>query len=180
MNDKFDQFVKKQVQSLEASGGKLSIEKEKAMWLEKLDQLYSLVRESLSKYIHEGSIELELSDIDLTEELLGTYRVQEARITVGQQVVKLTPVGTFLIGARGRVDMTGPRGSARFTIVPPGARAPKIRVTIVTPGETPSPSEPIDPPETWIWKIATPPPRITYIDLTHETFREALMGVVNG
>jgi len=180
MSDKFDQFVKKQIKSSGAHGGKLDIEKEKAMWLEKLNQLYSLVKESLSEYITDGSIELEFSDIALTEELLGTYIVQEARIAVGQQIVKLKPLGTFLIGARGRVDMIGPRGTTRFTIVPPGARAPQVRVTIVLPGETAPTPEPIEPPETWVWKIATPPPRITYIDLTKESFREVLMGVVNG
>lgn len=180
MNDKFDEFVKKQNESSGADGGKLDIDKEMAMWIEKLDQLYLLVKNSLSKYIDVGTIELEFSYIALTEELLGTYTVREARIAVGQQLVKLTPIGTFLIGARGRVDMIGSRGAARFMILPPEARAPQVRVTIVLPGETSPTSEPIEPPETWVWKIATPPPRITYIDLTEESFREALMGVVNG
>ena len=35
MSDKFDQFVKKQIESSGANGGKLDIEKEKVMWLEK-------------------------------------------------------------------------------------------------------------------------------------------------
>jgi hypothetical protein len=180
MSDKFDQFVKKQIASSGTSEDKLDLAKEKEMWLAKLEQLYSLVSESLSEYIADRSIVLEYSDVILTEELLGSYPVREAHIAVGRDVVKLKPIGTFLIGSRGRVDMVGPKGATRLTIVPPGARAPRVRVTIVHHGETPPADEPVDPPETWVWKIATPPPRITYIDLTKESFREALMGVVNG
>jgi hypothetical protein len=180
MSDKFKEFVTTQIESSKSAGGELNLEKEKAMWLEKLDQLYSLVRESLSEYINDGSIGVDFSDVALTEELLGTYTVQEAHIRVGRQVVKLKPVGTFLIGARGRVDMIGPRGITRFTVVPPGVSAVRVRVDVVLPGQTPRPPEPVAPPETWVWKIATPPPRITYIDLTPESFREALIGVVDG
>jgi hypothetical protein len=32
----------------------------------------------------------------------------------------------------------------------------------------------------WDWKIATPPPRIQYINLEQDTFLEALMEVVGG
>lgn len=180
MSDKFDQFVNKQIGSSENDGGTLDLDKEKEMWLEKLGQLYSLVEESLAEYIADGRINIERSDMALTEELLGTYIVQEARIIIGRQLVKLTPIGTFLIGARGRVDMSGPRGITRFTIVPPGARAPHVRVTVVVLGQMLPTDEPIVQPETWVWKIATPPPRITYIDLTKESFREALMSVIDG
>ncbi|WP_156516572.1 hypothetical protein [Paraburkholderia caribensis] len=180
MSDKFDQFVKKQVESSKSGGGQIDLEKEKSMWLQKLDQLYSLIEDGLSDYIKDGSIRLSFVETTLTEDLLGTYAVREAHITIGTQSVKLRPLGTFLIGARGRVDMTGPRGITRFTIVPPDATAPRVRVTVLSPGQTPPQQEAVAPPETWVWKIATPPPRITYIDLTPETFREALIGVVNG
>ncbi len=180
MTTKFDEFVKQNTQSVTKQGETLSLDQEKTMWIEKLDQLYSLVKKSLSDYIDNGSIQLKLSNTTLTEELLGTYTVQEAHIAVGRQTVKLQPVGTFLVGARGRVDLKGPRGSTRLVVVPPNSREPKVRVSITSNGETPLAQAPIDPPETWVWKIATPPPRVTYIDLTIESFREALMGVVNG
>jgi hypothetical protein len=184
MSDKFDEFVKKQIESSEADSGGLSLEREKAIWLEKLEQLYSLVRQSLSKYLGDGSIRLEFSDITLQEEQLGSYTVKEAHVAMGRQVVKLTPLGTFLLGARGRVDMTGPRGIARFVVVPPGARAPQVIITAAVLGATAPPAPPIKSktaaPETWVWKIATQPPRVTYVELTEESFREALMKVVNG
>lgn len=176
MSDKFDQFVKKQVEA----SREIDLAQEKEIWLKKLDQLYGLVEESLAAYTKNGSISVRYTDMPLTEELLGTYVVKAADIAIGGQRVKLKPVGTFLIGARGRVDMTGPRGVTRFTIVPPDATAPRVRVTVQMPGQTTPSNEPVAAPETWVWKIATPPPQVTYIDLTLETFRDALIGVVNG
>jgi hypothetical protein len=142
-----------------------------------------MVSDSLSEYIADGSIKLQFSDIVLHEELLGNYKVREARITVGKQVVNLKPIGTFLIGARGRVDMTGPRGVARFMVVPPESRGLSVRVTVSVVGSAPTAppiEKPVAPPESWVWKLASGPPRITYIDLTKESFREVLMGVVSG
>jgi hypothetical protein len=177
VSDIFDEFIKKQNESAGVEKKGLSIEQEKSMWLGKINELYALVEDSLSEYICTGLAQFAKNDISITEELIGKYAVQEALINLGRQVIKLTPVGTFLIGARGRVDMKGPMGNVRFVIVPPDSTGPRIRITI---GDSEVPADPIIPPETWAWKIATPPPRVTYIDLTKESFREALMGVVNG
>jgi hypothetical protein len=182
MNNTFDDFVRQQIATSTDGGNGLDLEQEKSMWLEKLDQLYELIRDSLSQYIVDGSIRLEMEDVALHEEQLGTYLAKSARIMIGRQVVLLNPVGTFLIGSRGRVDMDGPRGKVLFTIVPPDANAPKVRVTVSLNGIPPAhqSQEQSAPPETWVWKIATPPPRITYIELNQDSFRAALMGVVNG
>jgi hypothetical protein len=119
--------------------------------------------------------------VTLTEEQLGSYPAKAGRIVIGNQVVELKPLGTFLIGARGRVDMVGPRGIARFVIVPPDAKGFTVRVSVVKPGERPtSPEKPTVPPSAWRWKLVTSPPRISYIELTQESFRDALVGVVDG
>ncbi|AYZ65195.1 hypothetical protein EGY31_17825 [Burkholderia multivorans] len=183
MSDNFDDFIRKQVRSSADEGKPLDLTKEKQTWLTKLDELYELVRVSLREYIDDGSINMEVTDFLLHEQLLGSYTAKAARIMVGRQVVTLKPVGTFLIGARGRVDMTGPRGITKFVIVPPNAERVRVTITEVKPGDQPKPAEPSAPPETWVWKISTPPPRITYTELNAESFRTALMGVmgdVNG
>jgi hypothetical protein len=179
MSDKFDEFIQKHIAS-ETGGGTFDPEAEKAMWLGKLQALYALVKASLSEHIDAGKVTLTFQEIALMEEALGVYKVLEASISIGRQVVKLTPVGTFLIGARGRVDMRGPRGVARFLIVPPGSTAPRVRVAVVEPGKPPPAREAVAPPETWVWKIAGSPPRITYADLTPDSFRDVLMGVMDG
>lgn len=181
----FDEFIKQQAAHAQSQKNEgLTLQQEKQMWLDKLAELYVLVERSLGKYIAEGSIKWSLKAMDLTEEQLGTYTVQEGHITIGRQTVKLEPIGTFLIGARGRLDMNGPKGIARFVIVPPESNAPQVRVSVsIAPtGEiqTQPTEDRVSPPENWVWKIATPPPRVAYIDLNEETFRETLMGVVNG
>jgi hypothetical protein len=177
MSDKFEEFVRQLNESAGVGDEGIDLMAEKEMWLRKADEFYSLVRDSLSEFTSTGMASLDFVDISLSEEMLGTYSMKEARISLGRQIVKLTPIGTFLVGARGRIDMKGPRGVARFVVVPPGTREPRIRISFE---KKDAPSDPIAPPETWIWKIATSPPRVTYIDVTKESFREALMGVVNG
>lgn len=56
----------------------------------------------------------------------------------------------------------------------------RTAVRPASPSETSRAPEPVAPLETWVWKIATAPPQITYIDLTPEVLREALMEVVGG
>ncbi|WDD93054.1 hypothetical protein Bsp3421_003100 [Burkholderia sp. FERM BP-3421] len=180
MSDNFDEFVRSHVEA--ASNEKLDLETEKAFWLTRLDELYALVSSSLRQYTDKGNIAVHIEDVDLCEEQLGTYRAKAARIVIGNNLVRLDPVGTFLVGARGRVDMTGPRGVARFMIVPPDSKGLRVIINAVRLDEVgDAPTVPaVPPPETWVWKIATPPPRITYIDLNEDSFRSTLMGVVNG
>lgn len=171
MNTKFDLFVKEHAGALAENSADL--EEEKKIWLSKLDELYALVKASLSGHLENGGgVKFDLSEVDIYEDQLGTYAVPFATITIGRQVVKLIPKGTFLIGVAGRVDMTGPRGVVRFVIVPRDAVEPRFRALDNIAS--------LELPRDWIWKISSPPPRITYMDLTEDAFRDALMGVVNG
>lgn len=181
--DRLDEFVRAQAKVAEAARVSFDPEKEKALWLAKLEELYGLTKESVGEYIGDGTVRLDFSDVEISEESLGRYRAREAHLYVGRQLVKLTPIGTFLIGSRGRVDMTGPKGIVRLLLVPPKATRPEVRINVIVPGsprQAPAPAQPGPPPEEWVWKIATQPPRITFIDLTKESFRDALAGVVNG
>lgn len=177
MSDTFDKFVKQQREQAESE--KIDPVKELSTWLDKLDSLYKKVRHFLQEYVDSGDIKIECSPIDMHEELLGGYSASKLTISIGQIVVNLDPIGTFLIGARGRVDMRGPRGVARFVVVPPQSTQARIRVRVVSNGETPAPVK-LPPASTWVWKMATPPPEMRYIELTKESFREALLGVAHG
>src|SRR3546814_12833964 len=102
----------------------------KEWWLDKLAELYELVNKSLGDYVKSGDVSISRSPVTLHEEQLGSYQVDQLEILLGRQIVRLKPIGTFLIGARGRVDMVGPRGSVRFVIVPPASQKPRIEITV--------------------------------------------------
>jgi hypothetical protein len=102
-------------------------------------------------------------------------------VQIGRQQITMTPVGTLLVGAKGRVDVVGPAGRARFVLVNSEASGPVIKVTVSIGGKPESPGPEITPEEIkWAWKIATSAPTIRYIEFNRESLFQALMEVVNG
>jgi hypothetical protein len=177
----FDDFVSGHA-ARASEDEKLDLAAQKGLWLNKLGEFYKSVEHFLGTYIAAGSIKFEKFEVFLREDQLGEYQADAGRITVGDTIVKLQPIGTFLIGARGRIDMIGPRGTVKFLLVPPASRGLKIEIRTTIVGQ-PSESAPViatAPPSEWVWKIASPPPRLVYTELTAESFQGSLMSVVNG
>ena len=78
------------------------------------------------------------------------------------------------------MDLIGANGKVKFVLVDKTSSRPRIKVTVWVSGDKP-PEEAEEKKEIeWGWKIATPPPRIQYIDLEQDTFLDALMEVVGG
>ena len=59
---------------------------------------------SVRKSIEKNSLSLHRTSHQLTEEKIGTYDAPGLEIETKGQVVVLEPVGTIVVGARGRVD----------------------------------------------------------------------------
>lgn len=180
----FNSFVQRQQQKATEEQA-IDWNKEKQEWLEYLEKLYTDIESYLADYIAAGSITLKSSTIELNEENIGTYQAPRLFINIGAQQISLTPIGTLLIGTKGRVDVEGSSGTARLILVDRNATAPRIvsRVTVVGPnGVVTTHSSSDSPPETidWTWKIVTKPPIMNFIDLTKETLFEMLMEVSNG
>jgi hypothetical protein len=156
-------------------------EAQKCKWLENLAKFYSAVEGYLAEFQKSGKVKLEMSKVLLTEERIGEYQADSMAIFLGPDKVTLVPIGTLLIGARGRVDMTGPAGTAKFILT--GKHSNGIGISFNIAGET-QPAretrpEPVTPDEL-VWKLATPPPKVHFIELKPETFFSALTEVVNG
>lgn len=180
MKDEFDRFVREQLTRLEDQGGPVDAEKERAMWLGKLDELYALIRRSLKRYLAKGMLDFRLAETMLEEEWLGKYAVHRGSIYLARKVVEIEPKGTIYACYRGVVDMEGPCGTARFVLVPPDALRPRVHDIFPPSDAVYGPDDPRDPPhEEWIWKIRVTRP-IAYVPLVPENFRETLMGVIRG
>lgn len=136
----------------------------------------------MSSFIEEGKITIEFKDIELNEEHIGTYKTKSATILIGDHTIQLRPIGTTLIAAKGRLDMTGAYGKVKFIVVPESADKPQIKSMIGTEYMSVIASETINDgneKSNWVWKIATSPPAIRYLPLDQESFMDAVMEVSN-
>ncbi len=178
MNAKtFDEFVNRQ----QEADAFVNWEEIRAEWIRRLDDLYLKIESFLTKYISLQQIRLEYRRIDLNEQGIGAYIARRMVLRIGRQEVGLVPVGTLLIGAKGRVDVVGPAGKAEIMLVNGKLNAWKPRVTVTTgvggklsvpPSEAPQNIE-------WEWRIVTRPPERRFIEITQESFFQLIMEVSN-
>jgi hypothetical protein len=175
----FEEFLQRQ-KAFEADAVDWNARKEN--WLMHLNDLYQSVEQFLADYISSGDVVRRYRDVALHEEDLGAYRAREMVLQTGRQEIILHPIGTILIGALGRVDMTGPAGTVRFVLVARNASGPRVQTTVGAGNKMRSQSEPAGHRvESEVeWKISTPPPQISYVELTKESLLSAIMEVVNG
>jgi len=179
-NTDFGAFVKRQ-QSASAEAERADWAKERDDWLGRLKELYDQTESFLAEYIKTGEIKLSYRDIELNEENIGSYRARQMILKIGRQEITMTPVGTLLIGAKGRVDVVGPAGRTRFVLVNSEASGPTMKVIVSIGGKPEAPAAQAPSNEIkWAWKISTSPPTIQYIELTQESLHQVLMEIANG
>lgn len=79
--------------------------KRKDKWLDELDKLNVFIRASL---MGAGVPKNDISFFDkaIQEETLGAYTAKGIEARIGDAIVRFTPVGSVLIGALGRVDVS--------------------------------------------------------------------------
>lgn len=146
----------------------IDYEKDKQKWLAKIDEFYKLVQEYIRDYIKQGKISEEWRIVQLQEDHFGEYEVKQLTLKIGKKRLIFKPVGRFVIGCQGRIDLISDLGTVRFLLVPKNFDKPS---TFFMRDFTPQTE--------WLWKIASRPPKVNYLEITEETFFEALMEVVN-
>jgi len=179
--EEFENFLEQKARPEKAKP--IDWESQKGEWLQNLRSFYSTIDGYLAPYRESGKLKVESSSVRLTEEHIGTYEAECRTVLVGSDKVTLVPVGTLLIGARGRVDMNGPLGTVKFIFTGKNSNGISISWKIQGEEKQPARKEPVTKeavPEEFVWKIATPPPKVRFIELTPETFFSALTDVVNG
>jgi hypothetical protein len=134
----------------------------------------------LPRHLKSSQILLRYQNVQLNEEDIGTYSARRLIIKIGGREIVLDPIGTLLIGTKGRVDVTGPAGSTRIMLVDKDAARPRFRVTAQINPKRPPVPEPPDKPVDWTWKLVTSPPTVRYIDLTQDSLFGALLEVGGG
>jgi hypothetical protein len=161
--------------------------RERDEWLASLNALYERISAFLKEYVDGGSIKCDFKDVPLNEENIGAYSAKEMIIHIGRQEITLTPIGTLLIGSKGRVDVVGSAGRSRLVLIDKDATSASslIKITIVDPNVDPKhPPKPagkgVKKNIEWTWKIVSSPPAMKFIELNKESFFQVLMEVSNG
>ncbi len=81
-------------------------------WIQQVRELFDQIEVWLSPLIVGGTVQVSRPPRILMEEDLGTYTVQSLLLQLASRKLVLEPIGTMLIGAFGRIEATGPNGTA--------------------------------------------------------------------
>lgn len=161
------QFEKFLEQEAEEESSVIDYEQEKKEWLTKIDEFYALIQEFIGNYLKQGKIIQEWKIIQLQEDYFGEYDVKQLMLKIGKKRLIFKPIGRFLIGFnRGRIDLSSDIGTVRFVLLPKDLESPQITDFNNSHAK-------------WCWKIATSPPKVSYLELTEQSFFESLMEVIN-
>jgi len=182
-NKNFDEFVRRQ-QPFSAEKETIDWDRQRKEWLRYLDELYNMIESFLSKYTSAGQIRIAYQDVILDEENLGSYTARKMILRIGRQEVFLLPVGTLLIGAKGRVDIIGPGARAQMLLVDKRASWAGdliVSVEIAAGGRPVAPSEsPRKQEIEWEWRILSRPPERRFVEITQQNLFDLIMEVANG
>lgn len=176
----FDRFVQRKHEE-KAESSAFDPQHELAEWLEHLDRLYSEVQIFLKSYIDAKTARIEFRPIQIKEEFSGPYETKELYLYIGTSTIVFKPIGTMLIGSKGRVDVQGPRGYARLGLVDKAVTHARqlIQVSVSLPGAR-QPAPGVSPKKIeWAWKVITPAPEMKFLDLNEETFFDMIIGVAD-
>ena len=172
----FSEFIRRKTAQAEEENA-VDWDRRREQWLSELDSLFAKMVRHLKPYTNTNEIEIERTTTTLKEDYIGTYEVEMLTFKIGRDKVFATPIGTLLIGSRGRVDLSGPKSTLRIVLLdrddPPintatdrGDRVKKIGRPLAL-GEIKESG----------WYIATEPPKSVFVSFCEDTFREALMDV---
>ena len=180
--DQFDEFVKQRSEDAQRSSTSFEPAQRIKTWRNDLDALYTEIQRHLQKYIDEEQIKIERLTSSISEELLGPYEVDTLLISIGEDKMKVVPIGTHVIGARGRVDLIGKEGRVRIVLLEEGG--PHISTSISIGGE------PVEEPKTRRiysgdidhrgWYIVSEPPHVSATAISEDSLKDALMEVSGG
>jgi hypothetical protein len=178
----FDKFVQRQKAEAEDATGP-DPKQQLQEWRDYLEALYKQIEKYMDSYVADGTAKITFSDIDLNEEFSGPYTMRQMLLKIGRSAITFKPIGTMLIGSKGRVDVQGPRGSARLALVNKSAShaSDLIQVTtsIVGRAQSPPPPKRENVKIEWAWKIIVPPPQMRFIELTQDAFFDMILSIAD-
>jgi hypothetical protein len=177
--ENLEDFLKKKkekIQQKEIDWGKI-----KQNWLLKIDELYSQIEEWLTPLKERELLKIDYEQVMKTEEYIGLYETKKMYIEFPDQKVTLEPIGRNIIGAAGRIDMTGKNGMIKILLVNKEMEGPRIITKVLDAANNDKPEEVAKNEEKeheLVWKIASQPPRVKFYDLNEDSFSDVIYEVI--
>ena len=175
----FSEFVRRKTEQVKAEEA-VDWAKRRAEWLQELEDLFARMEGHLKPYTRAGEIQIERTPIQLREDHLGTYDAKKLTFKIGREKIVAKPIGTLLIGASGRVDLSGSRKTIKIVLLARGG--PVLTTKVKAGGVTEESSRSMvrgDVDEAG-WYIETPPPESVVVAFSEDSFRDAIMEVSGG
>jgi hypothetical protein len=110
MDEKFAESVRKHTELEQRKLSPHIVEARRDWWKNEIKDLFSQVESWLDILIEKRLVTFETRDAKIHEEFLGLYTVPSALIKLGNETLEMLPVGTFILGSFGRIDLKGPNG----------------------------------------------------------------------
>jgi len=178
----FSEFVSEQQKMAQQKAAKRN--SEITFFQEQVKLFYQLVEtEWLKQFIDEGTIRVSHKGIKIQEEALGAYDVDVVTILLGDCQLQLRPVGTILVGARGRIDLVYRDKVAKFVLIHDNITSPNQLIHI-TEGNKPMNQTPNANP--YAWKVVEYKNNLSgvltpiFSTLDSAKFLDVIMYLVNG
>ncbi len=173
----FTEFVKRKTAQVQ---DEVDWAKRRADWLQELDELYARMEGHLRPYTKAQEIQIERTRIQLREDHLGSYDADKLTFKIGREKIVARPIGTLLIGARGRVDLSGPRKTLKIVLLATGGPVLPTKVEHGAVTEESTRSMVRGDVDEAGWYIETPPPDSVVVAFGEDSFRDAIMEVSGG
>lgn len=148
MSNKFDAFVEYQL----SQPPKLKMTPDS--WNEHLYSLYDTIEGYLKKYINSKEVVITYDTKNKIEEITGEYVVTSMKITIGSNICRIEPRSIESVWGNdiGSVDLKGCNGMIRLMLV--------------------------DNMNTLTWQFKSKPPNIHYLQLSEDSFNDALVDIL--
>ena len=173
----FDDFVKKQNEKTKPVPA-FNPQERIDTFKKHVNEFYNLVcNDWLKDNIQKGLIETKHRQIQIYEESLGNYEIDSLDIHIGNVVINFRPIGTILIGTRGRIDMNYRSRSRMFVLTGENIKSPSAHIVISVNGEKPRKQKDSGRE---VWKFVDRRGMMSYVSLNAEVFQEIIMGLING
>jgi hypothetical protein len=143
-------------------------EKHKETWLEQVRLFYQNINDWLKDI---PSIKIENQGTWITEEYIGRYQVDRQLIYLGDTLISLTPRGTLIIGARGRIDINSSNNKQAMLILEKKGERPTV---IFTNASEPPPPKPEPETKDYEWLIVRERKAKDFTVLNEETLADLI------